>query len=60
MAAGRGGSVTGWLKALIGDSPAAPVALPELVLPTGEGPVIWLRVGAGYPGGEAAGRCLRC
>lgn len=30
------------------DQPAAALPLPDLALPTGEGPLVWLRIGAGY------------
>lgn len=30
------------------DQPAAAVPLPDLVLPTGDGPLVWLRIGTGY------------
>ncbi|MBA4490889.1 glycosyltransferase N-terminal domain-containing protein [Paracoccus sp. S1E-3] len=30
------------------DQPDQPLPLPDLALPTGEGPLVWLRIGAGY------------
>ena len=45
MTTGRGlrGLMRRWL-----DQPGQPLPLPDLALPTGEGPLVWLRIGAGY------------
>ncbi len=45
--AGAGG-LRGWLRRRLADpvSPAAP--LPDLSLPTAEGPLVWMRIGADY------------
>lgn len=51
------GGMRGLIRRWLGDpaSPATP--LPELSLPTGEGPLVWMRIGAGYdhsPADDAA------
>ncbi len=42
------GGMRGLIGRWLGDpaSPAAP--LPEFALPTGEGPLVWMRIGAGH------------
>ena len=42
------GGLGGWLRRRFVD-PAGPIApLPELSLPSAEGPLVWMRIGAGY------------
>ncbi|MDO5603844.1 MAG: glycosyltransferase N-terminal domain-containing protein [Paracoccus sp. (in: a-proteobacteria)] len=50
MSAGaRGGQgIGGWLRRLVGAPSASLPPPPVMSLPTGEGPLIWMRIGAGY------------
>ena len=45
MIAGQG--LRGWMRRWL-DQPGPAPPLPDLALPTGEGPLVWLRIGAGY------------
>jgi len=43
--AGQG--LRGWMRRWL-DQPGPALPLPDLALPSGEGPLVWLRIGAGY------------
>lgn len=42
------GRLIGWLRGILSPSSAPPSPAPELSLPNAEGPLIWMRIGAGY------------
>ncbi|WBU63684.1 3-deoxy-D-manno-octulosonic acid transferase [Paracoccus aerodenitrificans] len=48
MKSGQGGGVGKWLRGFFESPPAPSVPLPELSLPSGDGPLVWMRIGAGY------------
>lgn len=45
--AGAGGA-WGWLRRRLADPASPAVPLPDLALPTAEGPLVWMRIGADY------------
>ncbi|SDD40537.1 3-deoxy-D-manno-octulosonic-acid transferase [Paracoccus isoporae] len=49
MPGGGDGGVMGWLRGILSPATPAPqMPLPDLPLPNGDGPLIWMRIGAGY------------
>lgn len=52
------GGVGGWLRDWLAGPAVPPAPVPDLSLPTAEGPLVWMRIGAGYEQTAADGAAL--